>query len=118
MHRSLVPWLSVVLLGAGARASSGDEREGTELLVQRLRCAACAGNDENARRVAVEPVNKPGLFALLVAPGFQHVVDMAIDARTALHCQTRRDRPRQIDRQGPEQSVFRRELHDDARNHG
>ena len=44
-----------------------------------------AGDDQHAGRVAVEPVHQTRLLALLVAPGFQHVVDMADDARAALH---------------------------------
>ncbi len=49
-----------------------------------------ARHDENARRVAVEPMHQPRLLALLVAPGLQHGIDAARDARAALHGEPRR----------------------------
>src|SRR5687768_3342097 len=46
---------------------------------------AGAGDDQHARRVAVEAVHQPRLLALGIAPSLQHVVDMADHTRTALH---------------------------------
>src|SRR5690606_2094346 len=37
-----------------------------------------------ARGVTIEPVHEAGFFALLVAPGFQHAIHVAVDARAAL----------------------------------
>jgi hypothetical protein len=59
-----------------------------ECLGKLHRGKARAGNDQHARRVAVETMHKARLLALLVAERFQHVVDMAHDARAALHRKT------------------------------
>jgi hypothetical protein len=52
---------------------------------QLLRGAARAGDDENAGGVAVEAVHEARLLALRAGPGLQHLVDMPVDARAALH---------------------------------
>ena len=61
---------------------------------ERLRRAsgrkARARDDQDARRVAVEAVDQARLLALAVAQRLEHGVDMAREARAALHGQPRR----------------------------
>ena len=65
----------VGLLGVAAAEGFGELHRGK----------ARARHHQHARRVAVEPVDEARLLALLVAPGLEHVVDVARDARAALH---------------------------------
>ena len=46
---------------------------------------ARAGDDQHAGRIAVEPMHELRLAPLPVGEGFQHGVDMARHARSALH---------------------------------
>ncbi len=61
---------------------------GAERLGEFHRRKPCAGDHQHAGGVTVEAVDEARLLALLVAPGLQHVVDVAGNARAALHRQS------------------------------
>jgi hypothetical protein len=49
-----------------------------------LRGAARAGDDEHAGGIPVQPMHESRFLALLARPGFEHLVDVPVEARAAL----------------------------------